>query len=324
MASEIKLGVSLFSMGYEYASGKLDLEGCIRAAWALGYTGFELVSAQMVPGYPAPSGAWCDYMARLIRLSGLEPVAYGSYVDLCRYSDRNLNENEIYELVFSDMVIAARLGFRILKVNDLIGCSVLRRLIPPAQKLGLWIGVELHQPNTIHNSRWQPYFQLFAEDKGVHVGVVPDTGIFLTYPHDIFRREMMELGISGDAYTMALDCFSQKERLRPGEIALLPEPVRRCFERMCREFSPTPMADFEVMLRYSRYMHGKFFCVDENLQDHSIDFKTIVNVMKRCGLKGYICAEYEGYFHDITLDGMEQLDRYRRMMQGILLDIEKS
>ena len=320
MADEIRLGVSLFSMGYEYASGVLDLAGCIRAARALGYSGFELVSAQMVPGYPSPSKPWCDDMAKLIRMSGLEPVAYGCYVDLCRYSDHNLTENEIYELVFNDMVIAAHLGFHILKVNDLIGCSVLRRLIPAAEKLGLWIGVELHKPNTIHNSRWQPYLKLFEEDKGAHVGVVPDTGIFLAYPHDICRREMLEQGVSGEAYTIALDCFYQKEGLCCGELKRLPEPVLRCYEWMCREFSPAPMADLEKMLRYSRYMHGKFFYIDEHLQDDSIDFKAIVAAMKRCGFHGYICAEYEGYFHDIALDGMEQLMRYRRMMQAIILD----
>ena len=47
--NDIRLGVSLFSLGYEYASGKLDLAGCIDTAHRLGYTGFELVSAQMVP-----------------------------------------------------------------------------------------------------------------------------------------------------------------------------------------------------------------------------------------------------------------------------------
>lgn len=152
------------------------------------------------------------------------------------------------------------------------------------------------------------------------MGVVPDTGIFLFYPHDIFRREMLEQGISQDAYTMALDCFAQRERMAPRDVDMLPEMVRRCYERMCREFTPASMSDFEVMLRYSRYMHGKFFYVDGNFRDDSIDFKTIVAVMKSCGFKGYICAEYEGYFHDIALDGVEQLARYKRMMQAIIDD----
>ena len=318
MDNNIKLGVSLFSMGYEYAADAMDLKECIRTAGALGYTGIELVSAQMVPGYPYPDGQWCDDISDLMRSFGVEPVAYGSYVDKARYSDHDLSEDEIYESVFNDMLIAARMGFGIVKVNDLIGVGVLRRLIPLARRLGLWIGVELHRPHTIRDEQWRGYFKLFAEDQGRHVGVVPDTGIFLSHPHEIFRREMVALGMTPSDYDMALKYFSRRDEMRGHPMENLPEMVRRCYHKMCEDFIPTSMEDFAVMLRYSRYMHGKFFYVDEALGDESIDFAAIVDVLKQCGFRGYICAEYEGYFHDISLSAVTQLDRYRRMMARYL------
>lgn len=276
MDHDIKLGASLFSLGYEYAAGIMDLKDCIRTAKALGYTGIELVSAQMVPGYPYPPSQWCDDMAAFMQTVGVEPVAYGCYVDKARYSDHDLTDDEIFEGVFNDMLIAARLGFSIVKVNDLIGVLVLRQLIPLAQRLGLWIGVELHQPHTIRDEHWRAYFELFAQDGARHVGVVPDTGIFLRQFPEI-------LGSPSGA-----------------------------------DFIPASMEDFAYMLRYSRYMHGKFFYVDDRLCDESIDFKTIIKTMKACGFHGYLCAEYEGYFHDVSLGAVTQLGRYRRMMARYL------
>lgn len=319
MDDNIKLGVSLFSMGYEYAVGAMDLKDCIRAAKALGYTGIELVSAQMVPGYPYLDGQWCDDMSGFIRSIGVQPVAYGCYVDKARYSDHDLSDNEIHESVFNDMLIAARMGFDIVKVNDLIGARVLERLIPLAQRLGLWIGVELHRPHTIRDDKWRDYFELFAKDKGRHVGVVPDTGIFLSHPHEIFRREMAELGVTPSDYEMALKHFSQRDGMCCHDMETMPETVRWCYNKICENFIPTSMEDFAFMLRYSRYMHGKFFYVDEALGDESIDFAAIVSIMKQCGFHGYICAEYEGYFHDVSLGAVTQLDRYRRMMERCLI-----
>ena len=58
MNTDIKIGVSLYSLSTEFIHGTLDLEGCLKAVHDMGYKGIELVAAQMVPDYPFPSDGY--------------------------------------------------------------------------------------------------------------------------------------------------------------------------------------------------------------------------------------------------------------------------
>lgn len=48
----VKLGLTLYCFTPEYAKGTLSLEGIIRTASEMGYTGYEIVATQMCPDYP--------------------------------------------------------------------------------------------------------------------------------------------------------------------------------------------------------------------------------------------------------------------------------
>ena len=48
MNTDIKIGVSLYSLSTEFIHGTLDLEGCLKAVHDMGYKGIEMVAAQLV------------------------------------------------------------------------------------------------------------------------------------------------------------------------------------------------------------------------------------------------------------------------------------
>ena len=48
----VKLGVTLFCYGTEYARYRYDLEECVRQAAEAGAAGYEIVGTQMIPSYP--------------------------------------------------------------------------------------------------------------------------------------------------------------------------------------------------------------------------------------------------------------------------------
>ena len=50
--SNVKTGITLFSLGTPYLKGELDLEGVIRTASEMGAEGYEIVASQMIPSYP--------------------------------------------------------------------------------------------------------------------------------------------------------------------------------------------------------------------------------------------------------------------------------
>lgn len=314
----IKLSVSTFSAGHLFASGKMDLEGFVRAVSGIGYTGIELVGGQLAPGYPYPPDPWIEATAALLDRYGVEMVAYGGYVDLVRYSGRDLTDEEIIESARNEIVIARRLGARVLKTGEAIGADNLRALLPDCERWGVWIGLELHFPQPLANQRWGPYLELFREDGGVHFGFVPDAGIFQRLPHEMFRRECLESGVAPDRYAAIEAAFAAGKPLERAlaELALSGGEAETA-KAMYVGFSGNQLADLDTLFRYSRYTHGKYFYLDEHSRDRGIAYPEMVAAMKRQGYDGYVSAEYEGYFHDVNVDAVEQLERFYTMMTAL-------
>lgn len=84
------------------------------------------------------------------------------------------------------------------------------------------------------------------------------------------------------------------------------------------EGTPASLEDLEYMLPYCRYIHGKYFYINESLKEERVPFPEIVALAEKCGYQGAIAAEYEGYFQDAREDSVEQVRRYACMMQKLL------
>ncbi len=320
MNADIKIGISLFSLAYPFAIGELDLEGCLKAVHEMGYQGVEIVAPQMIPGYPTPDDHFCGWLRDKLAEYDLEAYSYGSYVEQLRFNGRSLTENEIYELALMDLTTAAKLGFSCMKTQISMPIPVLERLSQAAEKQNVWIGLELHAPNHCRDAQWESMFRAFDRIGRDLVGVVPDTGIFACRPHRLFLQKAAEQGVNADrlermVQAHAAGCSLQQVR---AELEQLNQKESAILEQMYAEFTPTVMDDFDMILPYSRYMHGKFFYIDETLEDDSVPFEKIIQYMKNTRFQGAISAEYEGYFHDISVDSIEQARRYAGMMRGLL------
>ncbi len=320
MNAEIKIGISLFSLAYPFATGKLDLEGCLKAVHEMGYQGVEIVGPQMIPDYPTPDDHFCGWLRDKLAKYDLEAYSYGSYVDQFRFSGRTLTESEIYELALMDLTTAAKLGFSCMKTQISMPIPVLERLSITAEKLNVWIGLELHAPNHCRDEQWEPMFHAFDRIGKDLVGVVPDTGIFACRPHRLFLQEAAQQGVSAARLEQmvqahAAGCNLQQAR---AELEQLNEKESTILEQLYAEFTPASMDDLDIILPYSRYMHGKFFYINETLEDDSVPFKKVIKHMKNAGFHGAISAEYEGYFHDVSVDSIEQARRYSDLMRGQL------
>ena len=79
--ADIKLGLTLYCFTPEYAKGVLDLEGIIRTAAEMGYTGYEIVATQMCPDYPYVSDRFLGELTAMNRYYGMEIVSYAANMD---------------------------------------------------------------------------------------------------------------------------------------------------------------------------------------------------------------------------------------------------
>jgi len=81
--------------------------------------------------------------------------------------------------------------------------------------------------------------------------------------------------------------------------------------------------DLDIMLPHSKYIHGKFFNIDSDEKESSIPYQKIMQKLGQFNFEGFIAAEYEGHFTDGTVDCVEQLERYVRMMQRLISSIDR-
>lgn len=320
VSDQIELGVTLFSLAYPFYKGELDLEGCLRTVSGIGYQGVEIVAPQMIPNYPAPDDHFCGWFRDKLSEYGLKGYAYGSYIDMTRFNGRNLTEDEMFAHTLQDIMTAAKLGFASVKSNVSMTPRVLERLAPVAAGLGVWIGLELHAPNHCRDEAWEPMFRVFERVGADVAGVVPDTGIFAAHPHKLFQDEAVEAGVSRPRLELMLSAHREKltQEQAARELGRMSDTEMTVLRNMYGEFSPAPLSDLDYMLPWSRYMHGKYFYLDDEARDDCVPFPDIVRKMKDNGFHGAISAEYEGYFHDVSIDSVEQVRRFSRMMKPLL------
>lgn len=320
MESKIKLGISLYSFTIDYFMRRYDLEACLATAKELGAEGIEIVAAMMVPGYPWPTEAWMDDFQRLLKKYGLAPVSYSAYVDMGLRTDRDLNEDEIVQFTINDMQIASRMGFPVVRTQHAISPEILEKMLPYAEKLNVWLGVELHVPHTIHVPVWKQYFALFEKYGSKNIGIVPDFGVFQEYPHLPWFHQAAELGMRRKILDVLLPLqrkgVSEEEALKL--VPDLTDAERPVAHELFKDFHPAALEDLAPMVKHSRYMHGKFYHIDENGFDACIPYEKILPILRDNGFEGFIASEYEGHQFDESIDATEQLKRHLSMEKRIL------
>ena len=318
----IKFGISFFSLSKEFHSKKYSLEQCMSKAAELGFEGIEVVAAQMVRGYPWPRDLWVEKLKELMIKYKLEPVCYSAYIDMGLRMDRDLNEEEIIQFTVNDMKYASRLGFPYVRTQHAISPAILEKMIPYAKEYGIWLGVELHRPHRMSTPVWQEYMNLFERKGSEYIGVVPDMGVFQSRPHILYLNMMVKSGARQEVVDTFNQFFCQGV---PVEDAIkktgnLTELEKTLVRDMYNTFDPAPIEDLKLMIPHSKYMHGKFYYIGDDLKDNCIPYDKILPYIKENGFNGYIATEYEGHLLDDEdmVDATEQIMRHVKMEHKIL------
>jgi len=320
MKHDIQLSLTLYSLSWEFCTGKLSLEDCLRKAKEMGYTGIEMVAAQTVPGYPYPSDEWVDEFNRLMKKYDLTPECYSAYIDMGTRFGEDLTDDEIREITLSDMVLAKRMGFKICRTQHAIGPKMFEAMIPYAKKLGVILAIELHAPHTPEVPVWKELLDVMSRGDG-WLGVVPDFSIFAETPHKLHKIQAVEeFGcrpeIVEEIISLHKAGVSQEE--------LLAKPYndgeKRFVHDMFHDYGDgkAHLEWLDLLLPYTVYCHGKFWYIEEDEKDTTTPCDKILPIIRDYGFKGFIASEYEGHHFDETIDTCEQLSRWVRMANRAL------
>ena len=330
----VKHSITLYGFGFRYVNGILSFEDIMAKAKKLGADGIEIVAPQMVIGHPNPSDEWIAYFKDTCAKYGLTPVCYSIYTDNGKFKGRFMNESERMLYTINEMAAAKKMGFTIVRTQEGLMPGTMEKLLPYAEELGLHLAIELHGPHTPTSSIWMEYYEMWERKKSEHLGIVMDFSSFASgapatvlnkLPDEVCNKKLLleinalyatteipeaELekmildkgGDEADKYVAREKIFSIPADSRMGTI----------FHRTHPDYD-----GFRRLLKYSKYMHGKFHYVDENLNCNAIDYPRFVKIMKEENYKGYIASEYEGDAFDNNINDEEQIARHIRMLEKL-------
>lgn len=340
--SSIKSSITLFGFTDKYVKGEYSLDDILRITKEVGADGLEIVAPQMVKGHPNPTDEWIAYFKDLCRKYELDPVCYSIYIDNGKYKNRFMTEAERMSNTIRDMETAKKMGFKIVRSQDAILPKTMEKLLPYAEELDLHLAIELHGPYSPSTPIFQEFAEMFERNQSEHLGVVMDFSAFLSgapatvlnaFPDDVCQKELLmkirhlyetteipeeELiemikKEGGDE----VDILIAKEKLFTGLIGESGK-MGSIYYRAHPDYE-----GFRRLLKWSKYIHGKFWYIDEDLNCPGVNYPEFVKIMKEEGYTGYIAAEYEGHMFDSSINAEEQIARHIKMVKKLYGDVAK-
>ena len=147
-----RLGVTLYSFTPDFHRGRYTFEDLIVEAAERGLgPGLEVIGFQSFRGFPHMSAEVERRFLDLVDRHGWELSCLDGNVDVAVRADRLLDEDEIVEYVGAQLEAAGRLGFPVLRIQNMATPRVVERLVPRAEELGVKLGMEIHAPETVRS-----------------------------------------------------------------------------------------------------------------------------------------------------------------------------
>lgn len=319
----IKRGVTFYSYQKTYYKGERNLEELVRiTSEVVGAEGIEMMLEQTPVGqFPNPTDADVDWWFGLMDKYKTKPVCYVGFVDWFLYKNRVCTLKEQVEMMERDLRLAAKFGFKVLRVLSPLRKEVFEASIPIAEHYDVKMALEVHAPLMLH-CRWtDEYYEMFERSGSKHVGICPDFGIFQKRPVKKRVDDCLKAGANekiinyiSESYTAGVSIYKIAEDVKKMGAGLLEMPLVMSLMRS-RYNDPE---DLRSVAKYLVHFHGKFWEMDEENNETSIDYENPIKVLKEIGYDGYIDSEYEGqgmYSGDEEDDEIEQVRRHQAMMK---------
>jgi hypothetical protein len=332
----LKRGVSLYSYQEEYYTRAMTLEDCLGEMAAIGAESVELLAEQMVPEYPNPPQSWVDDWFGMLDRYALKPGCMDTFVDTTWGGHRNMSTDEAVDTLVTQMKLADRLGFRMIRpttgpVPD-AAVDMILKVLPYAEKYDVKVAVEIHAPTRLRSSFIDSYLELIANTGTRHFGFTPDLGLFCRN----IPRILIEHWLRRGAKAAIVEAVNAAVRARRTQPEISEEVMKRHGGEP--DFIYAFMADYyyqpendpkdiSIIAPYVYNIHGKFFEMTEDMFEPNIPYDLIIPALVESGCKGYIHSEYEGQrltqdAHET--DSCEQVRRHQLMMARLLGEVAQS
>jgi hypothetical protein len=323
-----KLGTTLFSFTLEMRKAGYTLEGMIDKVAELGLgPGLEIVGFQSLRGYPRVSAEVISSFRDQCERTGLEPSAMSMNLDLGIHRGRLLDEDEALAYLEPQIAVSQAMGFPVCKATVIPTLSFLEGLVRILEKNGgIKFGYEIHSPMAVDSPEILTLRELYEAIDSPLLGFTPDFSSSMHSVPPSLIAAHQESGMSRDLTELAIEVWNSDTTM----------PQK--FERFAAEApalgaTPADMGKLQMLLtmhgrmdprRWSEIMdrvvhvHAKFYGIDDNGDEPSIDNATIIDVLCAANYTGYMSSEWEGHAYTDAVSGWDMVAGQHKLFRRLL------
>jgi sugar phosphate isomerase/epimerase len=318
--SDIKLGLSLYSLTSEWAAGRYDLHGLLDTVAAAGIgPGIEIVASQTVRTYPEVTKEFVREWRDAFDRHGFVPSSFGCNLDMGRRRDRDMTLDEEYDFTATQFRSANALGYSLVRIQS-AKPELIRRLMPLAEELDLTLGWEIHAPYGPNTPNVMQIRELYDEIDSPRLGFVADFSATMRRMSPTLLRKLAKMGLADEDLERLQEIWAKDSDIneRHAEFVaylhsrnVAPESLgsfARLAFNMHGHIDPREWSD--IMPRIV-HVHAKFYDIDDDGNEPAIDYPALVREFVNGGYSGFFSSEWEGHaFAD--LDEADPVDLIRK------------
>ena len=318
----IKRAVTIYSWQRQVELGLLTWDDCIKAAVMMGCTGIELLGSLFFRYCPQVMDEdlkkWKDLMFKY----GVQTVCHNFFVDMTMYNHRRLTIREGVDIMRRHGEFAQKIGCPIIKVGGQMPPEMFRQAAPILEDLGVKMGLEIHNgSSSFILPNVKGIIDVIRETGSPAIGIIPDLSMFSKKIGTMSKSIAKNNGVDPEFVQMICDTYEKvsNEEFR----AVCNEYMEKSDDDGVRSFLAMARRveyfDPKVLLEHMPYIfhiHGKFYEMDDNCEETTLDYPGVLKTLVEGGYQGYISAEYEGA--PINGDTFEPFRRYEKMLDKYL------
>ena len=322
LPAKIRRAISCYSFQDEYYPGKLDAEGMIRATAEMGAEGVEIISEAIIPNFPNPPESWVDKWFGWLDKYGVKPVAFDMFMDGQLYDGIDITDDRAVEILEMNIRLAARLGFKVLRVVYTIPLRIVEKALPCAERYNVVMGIELHPPFQLCTPQVDQYVDFIKRTGTKFFSLIPDFGIFTQSVVPFHEEKAIRGGADEATVKLISRCYAERlsyDEMRERIKDLDPGEKELAWAKTAYSYTYCDPALLRYYIPYISHIHAKVLDMRGGI-DPSVDNETIFRVLKENGWSGYVATEYEGQriFHDqkgLDVDNLGIIRANQEMMQ---------
>ncbi|TLM83596.1 TIM barrel protein [Pseudarthrobacter sp. NamE2] len=329
--TDIKLGLTLYSLTNEWVTGQYSLESLIaRVAEAGIGPGVEVVGFQTIRNYPAVSDDFVRSWRALLDQYELEPSCLAVNTDVALRRDRMLTDDEIVDYLARQIETAHRLGFPTVRTQMGGSTAVLEPLLRRVEQYGIKLGMEIHAPEGPNTPTVMRVREAYEQIDSPLLGFIPDfssTMRGVPAPEiDYFVRLGLPRAAGDELETIWAESGNPQERFgRFAELARSKGASDEALRAVHTAFSMhghEPVDSWREIMPQIVHVHGKFYDINAAGEEPSIDIPAIMRIFVEAGYAGYFSSEWEGHaFRDVgEVDPIALIQGQHRLIVSAVRD----